>query len=379
MKIVYVYSTLATVGGTERMITEKASYMAEKFGYDVTIINFYQLPGEENTFTLSEKVKQINLGVPYFSQYKYKYPKRLWVKWQVNRLLKRSINQAVLQANPDIIIGVSRFKADIISAIKCRAKKMIECHEVRYNTLYEPGINKSFPARVFMKIHEFFYLRAIERHADVVVTLTPSDKALWKKAKRIEVIPNFSTMPISHYSDLSAKRIISVGRLEWEKGFGRLIEIWRFVSSKHPDWYLDIYGEGSMYTTLKALMKIYGTKNITIHNFTKNISQAYTSSSICVVTSYFEGFSLVILEALRHGVPCVAYDCPFGPGSIIEDARNGFLVENGNTRLFGERVSRLIQDDELRNHFSQAGIERAKHFNVENIMNQWKTLLEAIA
>ena len=283
----------------------------------------------------------------------------------------------MLQIDPDIVIGVSRHKADIISAVKCRAKKIIECHEVRYNTLYEPGLNKSFPVRVFMKIHEYFYFKAIERHADVIVTLTPKDKILWKRAKRVEVIPNFSTMPISHYSNLSTKRVISAGRLEWEKGFGRLVEIWSYVAPRFPDWQLDIYGEGSMYATLKNLIKIYKAKNITIHNFTADISQEYANSSICVVTSYFEGFSLVILEALKHGVPCVAYDCPFGPGSIIEDARSGFLVENGDTRLFAERVCRLIQDYELRAQFSKAGIERAKHFDVDVIMNQWRMLFES--
>ena len=378
MKIAYVYATLATVGGTERMITEKANYLAEKFGYDVTIINFFQLPDDANTFTLSEKVKQVNLGIPYFSQYKYKYPKRLWVKWQVNRQLKKGITQAVLQIDPDIVIGVSRQKADMISAIKCRAKKIIECHEARYNTLYEPGINKSFPARVFMKINEYIYFNAIERHADVIVTLTPNDKILWKRAKRVEVIPNFSTMPISHYSNLSTKHVISVGRLEWEKGFGRLVEVWSYVSTKFPDWHLDIYGEGSMYAALKALTKIYNAKNISIHNFTTDISQEYANSSICAVTSYYEGFSLVILEAMKHGVPCVAFDCPFGPGSIIEDARSGFLVENGDTRLFAERVCRLIQDNELRSQFAKASIERAEHFSVLHIMNQWKTLLKSI-
>lgn len=378
MKIAYIYPTMAVTGGTERMITEKANYLSERYGYDVTIITCFQLANEDNFFPLSKKVKQINLEIPYFSQYKYKYPKRLWIKWQMNRLLKKRINYTVKEVDPDILIGVSRFKANYISAIKCRAKKVIECHESKYNTIYDGGLGRSLPVRMYISIYEYFYFRAIECNANAIITLTEGDRALWKRAKHTEVIPNFSTMPISHVSDCTQKRVIAVGRLAWEKGFGRLIKAWGIVSSRYTDWHLDIYGEGNMYETLKNLTKIYKAKNLTFHNVTSNISQEYAKSSICVVTSYFEGFSLVLLEAMKHGVPCVAFDCPFGPRSIINDGYDGFLVENGETRLFAERLCRLIEDEKLRKQFSNAAIEKANTFDVDIIMNKCKTLYEQI-
>lgn len=377
-KITYLYSTLAKAGGTERMITEKANYLSERLGYDVTIITCFQLANEDNFFSLSKNVKQINLGVPFFSQYKYKYPKRLWVKRQMNSLLKKSINKTVEQVDPDILIGVSRFKANYISCIKCRAKKIIECHEARHNTIHDGGLNRSFPVRVFISIYEFFYFRAIERNADAVITLTEGDKMLWKRAKHTKVIPNFSTMDVSHFSDCISKRVIAVGRLVWEKGFGRLICAWSIVSSKHPDWKLDIFGQGNMCDTLKTLIKLYGAKNVVVHDVTSNISQEYANSSICAVTSYYEGFSLVLLEAMKHGVPCVAYDCPFGPRSIINDGYDGFLVENGETRLFAERLCHLIEDDNLRKQFSKTAIEKANTFDTDSIMNKWKDLFEKL-
>ena len=107
-----------------------------------------------------------------------------------------------------------------------------------------------------MKIYEYIYLRTIERNADVIVTLTEKDRLLWKRAKRTEVITNFSTMPVSKYSDCTPKRVIAAGHLSWVKGFGRLIEIWAIVSSRHPDWHLVIFGDGDMYDTLNMLIKI---------------------------------------------------------------------------------------------------------------------------
>ena len=133
-----------------------------------------------------------------------------------------------------------------------------------------------------------------------------------------------------------------------------------------------------MYNTLKTLIKIYKTKNVAIHNFTHNISLEYANSSICAVTSYFEGFSLVLLAAMKNGVPCVAFDCPFGPGSIINDANCGFLVENGDIRLFADRLCHLIENEELRKDFSKAAIEKAKTFDVDIIMNKCKSFYEQL-
>ena len=374
MKIAYIYSTMAKTGGTERMITEKANYFSERFGYDVTIITCFQLAKEENFFPLSNKVKQINIEIPFFSQYKYKYPTRLWRKWQMNKLLRKSIIEMVEEVDPDILIGVSRFNADFISSIKCRAKKIIECHEAKYNTIYDASEKRTFLSSLFIKIYRIFYFRAIERNADVVVSLTKDDKKLWKHAKHTVVIPNFSTMPITQYSDCTNKRVIAAGRLAWEKGFGRLIDSWRFVYARHPDWHLDIYGKGHMYNTLQTLIKIYKAKNVYFHSVTSDISQEYATSSICAITSYFEGFSLVLLEAMKHGVPCVAFNCPFGPRNIINDGYDGFLVENGETKLFAERLCRLIEDEELRKQFSKRAIEKATTFDVNIIMDKWKEL-----
>lgn len=369
---------MAKTGGTERMITEKANYVSEHYGDEVTIITCFQHANEKNSFPLSPKIKQINLSIPFFSQYKYRYPRRLLVKWQMNRLLRKSIIDAVKQIDPDILIGVSRFKANYVSTIKCRAKKIIECHESRFNTLYDASTKHSFLVCAFLKIYTLFYFRTIEQNADAVVTLTEGDRMLWKRAKHVEVIPNFSNMHISQYSDCSSKRVIAVGRLAWEKGFDRLIKIWGIVSPVHPDWNLDIFGEGRMYDALNNLIKQYKAQNVTIHNCTPNISQEYSTSSICAVTSHFEGFSLVILEAIRHGVPCVAFDCPYGPRSIIDDAQDGYLVQDGETKLFAERLCRLIEDEKLRKNFSISAIEKAKTFDQEVIMGKCRNLYKQL-
>ena len=210
MKIAYVFSTLAKTGGTERMITEKANYYAEQFGYDVTIVNLFQQDKDANHYPLSNKIKQFNIGIPYFSQYHYKYPKRLWLKWKLNKQIKHCIKQYVQRTDPDILIGISFFKANHISKAKCKAKKIIESHEAKLFTYSEFNARQFFITRTYKKIRKICYFRTIERNADAIVTLTEGDKMLWKRAKRVEVIPNFSAMNISKISDCASKRVIAV-------------------------------------------------------------------------------------------------------------------------------------------------------------------------
>ena len=378
MRIAYLIGTLATQGGTARMVTEKANMLATELGYDVTIITTVQRQNEPNTYSLSEKVKQVNLEIPFYSQYNYKYPKRLWIKWSINRLMHKSVNEIVNSINPDILLGIGQYKADLVSSVKCRAKKIIECHEARVFTFAGFGKKLSFLSRIILSIDRSRYFRAIERNADAIATLTEEDKLLWKKAKRVDVIPNFSTMKVSKYSDCTNKRVIAVGRLEWEKGYGRLLEVWKIVSYRHPDWKLDIFGEGSLQSAMETIIRNNAIKNLEIHNFTHDISLEFTNSSICVLTSCYEGFSLVILEAMKHGVPCVAFNCPFGPGSIIQDSLNGFLVNDGDIRLFAERLCLMIEDTKMRKEFSQEAIKRAKVFNRDVVINKWKKLFEEL-
>jgi glycosyltransferase involved in cell wall biosynthesis len=229
-----------------------------------------------------------------------------------------------------------------------------------------------------MKLYRQFYFWTIERHADVVVSLTTGDANEWRKARRVEVIPNFSLMPIEEYSNCDAKRVIAAGRLSWEKGYDRLLAVWEKVSCYFPDWELVVFGNGNLQESLENVIKSKNIQNITILPPVKTISHEYANSSICVLTSYYEGFALVLLEALRHGVPCIAFDCKFGPRSIIEDGNCGYLVENGDIEQFADKLCSLMENDNRRMQFSLMAVEHARSFDVYGTMIKWKTLFEEL-
>lgn len=380
MKIVYVIDSLAFKGGAERIISEKMNYLSTVYGYGVSVITCYQFPQTNpNSYYLSDQVRQIDLCIPVYSQYKYKYPIRLWMKWKYNYELCCKLGKTVKSIDPDILIGVSYTLADVVCRIKCRAAKIIESHEARLFTMsgIQYWLNSAFPP-FFYKLYRMMYLHTIEKRADVVVTLTQKNAFEWRKARRIEIIPNFSSMPITKLSHCENKKVIAVGRYDWQKGYDRLVDIWKLVSVMHPDWQLDIYGEGELKPILEDSIRNAKLTNIALHDFMSDISSKYSESSICVLTSRYEGFSLVLLEALRHGVPCVSFNCPFGPEDVVEDGKCGYIVEDGNIELFAERLGFLMDNVDIRKSFSKEAIERAKIFNKESIMQQWKALFETL-
>lgn len=378
MKILYVVGSLVPCGGVERILSDKASYLSQREGYEVTIVACTQSPGQANAFCLADSVRQVNLSIPYNKQYRYRYPWRLWVKWQLNRMLRRELTLVVRRVNPDVIVGLSHFHADVVCSIKCRARKVIESHEARPFTLSGLAEHRNFFSAVYMRHFRRVYFSVIERKADVVVALTEGDAGEWRKARRVEVIPNFTPLSDCQRADMSAKRVIAVGRMSWEKGFDRMINIWAKVEEGHPGWQLVIFGQGDLEEKIKADIARLGLKNAKIVPFNSEIGNEYARSSLCLLTSHYEGFGLVLVEAFCHGIPCVAFDCPFGPASIIENGRNGYLIKNGDVKDFALKLGQLMEDDGLRHQFSDAALERARMFSSTVVMEKWTELLDSL-
>lgn len=374
MRIVYIIDSLAQKGGAERVISEKMNYLATHFDYDVSVITCYQFPNMPNCYDLSN-----NLCILSHQLYKYNYPKRFWIKlWYSHQLYKR-LTETAKTIHPDIIIGVGYTLADYVCCIKYKAAKIIEAHEARIFTKAS-FLYKDFSpiSKIVYKLSRKRYLHIIEKKADVIVTLTKDDAQNWKKAKRVEIIPYFSVMPINRISDGTPKRVIAIGRLSWQKGYDRLLDIWKIVSAKHPDWFLDIYGEGVQETELKNAIKEIPFNNISIQHFTKNISMEYANSSICVLTSRYEGFSLVLLEAMRHGLLCITFDCTFGHKDLVDHEKCGFVIENGNIYKFADKLCYLIDNPDIRKKIANSAIKKTQSYQVDTIMKQWTSLFHSL-
>lgn len=174
------------------------------------------------------------------------------------------------------------------------------------------------------------------------------------------------------------KKIIAAGRLDKIKGFDLLLKIWAKLESNYPEWILEIYGSGEEEKALEKIKSELKLQNVYLKGRSENICKCMKVSSIYAMTSSQEGFPLVLLEAETMGLPIVSFNCPHGPSEIVSHNKNGFLIEPNNLDDFADKLSLLIEDEQLREQFGKASFELSKRFNKEKIFTQWTELLNSL-
>jgi glycosyltransferase involved in cell wall biosynthesis len=350
----------------ERVLANKANYLAQN-GYEVIIITTDQR-GESPFFPLHPSIRQFDLGINYDANNGKNFLNKLWhypiKQWNHKKRLAAHLKE--LRA--DIVVCMFCNDASFIWKIKDGSKKLLEIHFSRFKRL-------QYARRGFWAVADKFRswqdLRTVSRY-DRFVVLTNEDKQYWGNLKNIHVIPNANSFEPTQPAALINKRAIAVGRYDYQKGFCSLIEAWKIVYGSHPDWQLDIFGDGILEEALGNQIDTAGLTNIVrLRPSVQDIQMEYLGSSIAVMSSRYEGLPMALLEGQSCGLPLVAFACKCGPKDIIKDGENGFLVPEGNVAVLAERIMRLIGDQDLRLAMGKSGRIRSVRFSEKVIMQQW--------
>lgn len=366
----------------ERVICVKANYMADILGYNVTIITYrqYDCP---IAFDISPKVKfeHLNIEDPTFRLQEFGFferRKRIKIFMEIYR---QKVEEYLKNHKTDIVISTflgTEYK--FLPSIKDGSKKILEVH-FSFNATQFKLLKKRITYSNFFQIYQVKKLQKIINSFDKIIVLTDNDAEDWRKYfSKVEIISNPITITESKPIDLERKSAIAVGRLSNEKGFDYLIDAWRLVHQKNPDWTLDIYGGGALEETLKQQIKDNGLQNIIrIHPPTDRIADKYAEHSIFVLSSRHEGFVLSLLEAMSLGLACVSFDCKHGPKQMIDDGESVFLVELGNTEALAEKINTLIENEKLRKTFAHnAKIRIREKYGLDTIMPKWTNLFNKL-
>lgn len=359
MKIIYLYPSVAIMGGVERVLVDKMNYLVSRYGYEVYMITSDQ--GKNPVpYELDERVHFIDLQILSYTQYKYRGWKRLREARRLIQLYHLRLKEKLEEIHPDIIICTTYQDVCGLSRIKGRVPLIVESH---VNFIHSDSWHHH--ARTLFNNYWI-------GKADAVVTLTQGDADNWKHVSRhVHVIPNIVRLNNTRcYSDCTNKRAIFVGRLVEQKGIPDLIKVWQIVNQRHPDWQLDVYGHGQM--------ESLSENKLFVHPTTEDIIEEYINSSMLLMTSVYEPFGLVLPEAMSCGLPVVAFDCPYGPADIINNEYNGFLVPKRDINLYADYVCQLMESPGLRQNMGAEGIKTAQRYQADRIMPMWKELFESL-
>lgn len=376
MKIVYCLNSIRYLGGIQRVTVVKANALADLEGNEVYIVVTDNKNGVI-TEPLSSKVHLIDLDINYYKDdYKSRWNvlKGIFIK---RREHKKRLASVLNEIQPDIVISVGQSEKNMIPSIKGKWKTIREFHFVKDYRLRQA---KSFFDKVLAWGGNLYDFNFKIKGYDHIVTLTHEDKEMnWKGWNNVSVIPNPSTFHTDKISTLDQKKVISVGRLSPQKNYASLIRAFKYVVDKHPNWTLEIYGDGPLEMELKSLIDQLNLKrHVFLKGFSSNIKEVMTNGSIYAMSSIFEGFPLVLIEAMTCGLPIVSYACPCGPKDIITVGKNGFLVEVNDEKELANRINLLINNDTMRKEMGENCIEKVQSFHIQIIIQQWMYLFKTL-
>lgn len=363
MKLLYIVPSINDAGGVARVLSAKTNYLIEKWGFEIHILT--QNKGNSSLF--------------YFFNPKIVLHDMILEGNKMNYLLnyKNELQKHCKQINPDVIIVADNgLKAYLVPFFLDKKTPLVfESHGSKF--IAEQKQSEHVWSKLKMKFKLFIKEFGAKKYTRFVAL---SDESLkeWRITNGVVITNPLCDFP-KKLSDQSSKKVIAVGRHAYEKGFDNLLKIWKKVVEDYPDWVLEIYGKSDEKFELRKLANNLNlTENIVFHEPVQNINDKYSEASFYLMTSRFEGFGMVLIEAMAAGLPCVAYDCPCGPRNIIDNEKNGFLIQNNNEKDYINAVKTLIEDKELRIRLGETAKSVISEYNLDEIMQSWNQFFREI-
>lgn len=378
MKIVYCILDCSQPGGTERTLSVQANYFAGH-GHEVHIVTTETPANAVPAYVFSDKIRFHNLAIGYRDVDGGLSPSKLLGRMRRGRTHRARLTALLMELRADVVVTMFGHEMSFLYKIKDGSKKISEFHFSRdYRDIESRSQGYSWAKRQFTLLKEWRKRRFI-RHYDAFVILTRQDAAKWGALPNLHVIPNARTFTTDNPAQLENKEVLAVGRYAYQKGFDLLLQAWAAVCREVSGWTLRIVGDGELRGEMERQVARLGLEDsVRLARPTSDIVPIYRQASVFVLSSRYEGFGLVLLEAMTCGLPCVSFDCEYGPSEILADGRDGFLVPAGDTDALAARLLTLMRDPALRQRMGAAAYADSARFSTEAVMGQWERLFRSL-
>lgn len=370
MKLLYFVNSLTNSGGIERILVDKMNYLAARptLAYEIHVSYF----GKKDDALFYQLHSSIFLHPIAIEGNSRSFGKRLMVIPNLYKEIKRIVKEV----SPDIIINENMKLVSYILPLTFKHIPRIYVIHFSYEGLIIMD-KESFHNPI--KQYVMMWLRkTLPKKYDRFVVLTEHDRKKWN-AKTVEVIPNFTNFVEQVSSNLNHKKAICVGRLTHQKDMPMLIRAWKLVVEEEPEWTLDIWGSGNEYESLKSLIGETGLeKHVFLKGTSQRIEAEYNQASLFVLSSRYEGFALVLLEAMNAGLPCVSFDIP-GCNNLISDGDNGFIAKERTTECLADSILKYIRlDKEEKLKMQSNALTTVAKYSKERVMQMWMQLFDSL-
>lgn len=377
MRILIIHRSFALVGGAERVIIDKANYLANS-GHQLMLVSYEQ--GQHTVpYELQTSIEYRDLNCRFFTLSKYSPMMRLWYFFRLRSQFRRSLRNIVTSFRADVVVMASDWQTliDVVLDASGNIPVIAEFHNAYDYVMRNIGASGGKMRQKMTQLYYWYTLKNLKRCARLVV-LTNADANNWRRHfSNIEVIPN----PVTIYPDViddipkDKGRIIFVGRFNREKRIDRLIDAFSMIAEKYPEWHVDIFGEGNeKQNLLDQIARLALDNRVVIHEPTRAIYDEYKRSEMLVLCSEHEAYSLVLVEAMSCGIPCISFDCPIGPRELIRDGVTGLLALNGNVEDLSSKIEWLINNDLERRAMGIKARQFSAKFKLPVIMSLWENL-----